>query len=219
MSNLSGFSRFNIQELIPNHSKITLFCGDVVQNSLDARPTCYYIETGILKVLRHDEYGAEVVLFLIGAGELIINNIDWFSGFYGLSICALTDSTLIPVRPEILTNLLANDITFLSDQLRLQNQYLTIASDRFRKDQSDAISKVLAALAYMASMWPSSDHNIDFVKEIGHQQCAFIANVARETFTRNLIRLKMAGYIHTDEEGRMRLTDKAFQRINRSFGD
>ena len=219
MPNLAHLSSLDLQELIRKHSKIRFSSGDVVQESSDTRFACYYIESGILKVFWLDEYGAEVVLFLIGPGELIINKISSFSGFYNLSISALTNSTLIPICRDTLKDLLTNDIAFLSDLLRLQNQYLTITSDRFRKDQSDAMNKVLAAIAYMASKWPFSDNNIDFIKEIGHQQCAIIANVARETFTRNLIKLKERNYIRTDDKGRIYLTEKAFQRIQQTYGD
>lgn len=216
---LASLSSTDLQKLIRQHSKITFSSGDQIQDSSDTGLSCYYISSGVLKVFHLDEYGAEVVLFLIGSGELIINKISSFSGFYNLSIGALTDATLIPVCRDALKDLLTSDISFLSDLLRLQSQYLAITSDRFRKDQSDAMNKVLATIAYVASKWSSSGRSVDFIKEIGHQQCAILANVARETFTRTLIKLKERNYLSTDDDGRMFLSDKTFRHLEKTYGN
>lgn len=191
----------------------------LVQEGIHTKPRSFYVKDGLLKLYKHDEYGAEVVILVFGPGELIINAIKQFNGFQSLHIACLTDATLIPLDQQALSNALSTDAEFLLNILKLQNDYFLTASDRFRKDQSEAVNKILATMIYIASKWSSNQRNIDFVAQIGHQQFATLANVARETFSRVLSKLKANDYIITDDGGSMALADKAFKRISESFFD
>jgi CRP-like cAMP-binding protein len=184
-----------------------------IQAYCDSKPACFYIKAGLLKLFRYDEYGAEVVLIILGPGELIINGLQNFNGFKSLHITALTECVLVPLDRQVLEKLLVNNVAFASGLLRMQNELFLVASDRFRKDQSSAANKILATIVYVASKWSDNGRNIDFIGKIGHQQCAIIANVARETFSRVLGKLKDKNYIVSDGQGGIILADKALKHV------
>lgn len=191
----------------------------IVQADFDPCGDCFLVESGLLKLFKYDEYGGEVVLLILGPGDLIIHSLNGFQGLAGMNIASLTDVTLICIKNTTLEQLLTGNSDFLIHLLKSYGAFFRFVSDRFVKDQSDAKNKILSMLVCVASKWSEDGLNVDFIKSLGHQQCSLIANVARETFSRMITKLKQDKFILTEADGSMHLNPKVLVYLGRVYSE
>jgi len=178
---------------------------------------CYYIASGNIKVFHYDEFGGEVVTLILKGGDLIVNDLENFCGFSYFNLECITPAVLIPLRKIALNHLYLTDQSLQQNLLKAFHEYFSSCAQRLRNDQSDAFIKVLTSIIYIASKYSGDPSNLDFIRVIGHGQCAVISNVARETFSRNLTKLRQKKFIHADIHGQLRLSPLAMDLINKKF--
>jgi CRP-like cAMP-binding protein len=178
---------------------------------------CYYIVSGNIKVFHYDEFGGEVVVLILKDGDLIVNDLENFSGFSHFNLECIVPAELIPLKKTALNHLYLTDPCLQRILLQAFHEHFSDCSRRLRNSQSDALIKVLTSIIYIASKYSDDPCNLDFIRVIGHGQCALISNVARETFSRKLAKLRQKKFIHADSGGQLRLCSLAMSLINKKF--
>ena len=177
----------------------------VVVMEQDWGDSVFLITSGMAKVRTYTADGEEVVMSLLGCGDVFGEMASLGTGSRSADVVALTSLELVKLRAAAFTSQLQQQAGFALALAQLEAGRLRDLNQRFALQRSDATTRVLQALAYLATKASQTADPLETIPPLAQSEVAVLAGLARETFSRTLSKLKSRGDVLMDE-GSLRLT-------------
>ena len=162
---------------------------------------------GIAKVRSFSNDGQEVILCVLGGGELFGEMAALDQQARSADVVALTAVELVKLRAAAFRGVIHQDPALALAMARLEASRLRDLNRRFAIQTSDATTRLLAALAYLATK-SSADHNPETeIPPLPQKELAILSGLARETASRTLSKLRQRGTVVETLSGGLRLAD------------
>ena len=161
---------------------------------------------GLAKVRTYTSDGDEVVMSLLGAGD-VFGELAVFDGdSRSADVVALTTLRLVKLRIPPFAALLEQNTGLGTSLAKLEATRLRDLNRRFALQTADATTRLLDALAYLARKSSSKDDPQAPIPAITQHEIALIAGLARETASRTLSKLRSRGTV-SEQNGMLSLVD------------
>ena len=167
---------------------------------------------GLAKVRTYTSDGDEVVMSLLGSGD-VFGELAVFDGdSRSADVVALTTLRLVKLRIPPFAALLEQNTGLGTSLAKLEATRLRDLNRRFALQTADATTRILDALAYLARKSSSKDDPQAPIPAITQHEIALIAGLARETASRTLSKLRSRGTV-SEQNGMLSLVDlKSLQK-------
>jgi CRP-like cAMP-binding protein len=166
----------------------------------------FLLTAGMAKVRTHTTDGDEVVLAVLGPGCLFGEMAALADTARSADVVALTPVTVVKLREEPFEALLRKDAGFALALARLEASRLRDLNQRFAIQDSDATTRLLNALAYLAQRSSAGGDPQATVPALAQRELGLLAGLARETASRTLTKLRSRGTVE-DVDGGLRIAD------------
>ena len=163
--------------------------------------------SGVAKVRTFTEEGEEVVLCLLGVHEIFGEIALLDGGGRSADVVSLSDTILVKFPGMPVVKALNRNTSFAIEMARLEAKRLRDLNKRFVLQSSDAITRLLASLAYVASKFCKECDPLGEIPGLAQREVAAIAGLARETASRTLGKLKQRNIIESSSSS-MRIISK-----------
>jgi CRP-like cAMP-binding protein len=161
--------------------------------------------SGLAKVRSFNADGEESVLSLVGGGELL-GEISVLDGdARSADVVTLSTVRLLKLQGRGFQAVLAKNVNLALGIARLEAARLRDLNRRFGIQKSDATTRLLDALAYLARKSSGVDDPLALMPPLSQGEIAILAGLARETASRTMSKLKTKGVV-LEEEGCLRLS-------------
>lgn len=162
----------------------------------------FLIRSGVVKVRRFTLEGEEVVIALMGAGEMF-GELAMLLGNSRRSadVVALTPLEVVKLRWKTVREELDRSTDFALAMARLQARRLLCLGRRFSLRGEDASTRVLATLLELAFCSGYDNDPCGPIPDLKQTEIAVIAGLARGTTSRILTQLRSKGTIVETPEG------------------
>jgi CRP/FNR family cyclic AMP-dependent transcriptional regulator len=162
----------------------------------------FLIRSGVVKVRRFTLPGEEVVIALMGAGEMF-GELAMLLGNSRRSadVVALTPLEVVKLRWKTVQDELDRSTDFALEMARLQGRRLLSLGRRFSLRGEDASTRVLATLLELAICSGYESDPLAPIPDLKQTEIATIAGLARGTTSRILTQLRSRGTIVETAEG------------------
>ena len=193
-----------LQLLLDRHLSSTHLPDQVVVMEQDWGDSIFLIMSGMAKVRTYTSDGEEVVMSLLGSGDLFGEMAALEAGARSADVVALTTLDVVKLRAATFSSLLHAHAELAIGLARLEALRLQDLNRRFALQKADATTRVLQAIAYLAIKATNRRDPLALIPPLAQGEVAVLAGLARETFSRTLSKLKSRGDVVT-EEGSLRL--------------
>lgn len=195
-----------LDQILDRHRESSHQADQLIVMEQDWGESLFVLCEGLAKVRTYTATGDEVVMSLLGAGDVFGETAALDSGTRSADVMALTPLRLVKLRVLPFTTLLAKEPLFALALARLEASRLRDLNRRFALQTADATTRLLDSLAYLARK--SSAHNdpLASIPPLAQLEIALIAGLARETASRTLSKLRTRGTV-IEDNGRLRLVD------------
>ena len=203
------FSSLTIEQctsLLERHH-FSMFEGEqVFLMEQDWGETIYILQSGIAKVRTYTSDGVEVIISLLGEGEIFgeIAAID--SSTRTADVVSLTHGYLLKLRSGPFVSLLKNEASFALSLYNLQSSRLRELNQRFAIQTSDATTRILNTISYLARKNSLTNDVKGALPVLPQSEIGIISGLSRETTSRVLTKLKKRNIIE-DKNGYLQLID------------
>ena len=162
----------------------------------------FLIRSGVVKVRHLTLQGEEVVIALMGAGEMF-GELAMLLGNSRRSadVVALTPLEVVKLRWETVQDELDRSTDFALEMARLQARRLLCLGRRFSLRGEDASTRVLATLLELALCNGYGKDPLAPIPDLKQAEIATIAGLARGTTSRILTQLRARGTVVETAEG------------------
>jgi len=178
----------------------------VVVMEQDWGDSIYLITSGMAKVRTYTADGDEVVMSLLGVGDVFGEMAALDGGMRSADVVALTPLRLVKLRVPPFAALLEKEAVFALALAKLEASRLRDLNRRFALQTADATTRLLDSLAYLARKSSAQNDPQASIPALAQLEIALIAGLARETASRTLSKLRTRGTVMEDN-GRLRLAD------------
>ena len=161
---------------------------------------------GLAKVRTYTSDGDEVVMSLLGAGDVFGEMAVFDGDTRSADVVALTNLRLVKLRIPPFAALLNQQAGFALALAQLEANRLRDLNRRFALQTADATTRLLGALAYLARKSSADDDLQAQIPPLAQLEIALIAGLARETASRTLSKLRTRGTV-IEDNGRLSLAD------------
>ena len=161
---------------------------------------------GLAKVRTYTSDGDEVVMSLLGAGDVFGEMAVFDGDTRSADVVALTNLRLVKLRIPPFAALLNQQAGFALALAQLEANRLRDLNRRFALQTADATTRLLGALAYLARKSSADDDLQAQIPPLAQLEIALIAGLARETASRTLSKLRTRGTV-IEDNGRLFLAD------------
>ncbi len=217
---MGGFTSEGLQRLPLFASLTAEQCGKLLDRHLESRHSAdqvlvmeqdwdgslFLITAGMAKVRTHTTDGDEVVLAVLGPGCLFGEMAALAHTARSADVVALTPVSVVKLREEPFEGLLRQDAGFALALARLEASRLRDLNQRFAIQDSDATTRLLNALAYLAQRSSSDADPQATVPALAQRELGLLAGLARETASRTLTKLRGRGTVE-EVDGGLRIAD------------
>ncbi len=189
------------------HRQLDIQAGQRLVLQGDWADEVYVIRRGIAKVSRVTARGEEVVVALIGAGELfgemaLLLGQDQRTA----DVFSLTQMQVIKLRSVPFLEALDRCPAFAKELAKLQSQRLRNLGDWYALRDEDATTRILATLLELAVRVDQGHDPGSLIPNLTQREIAEIAGLARGTASRILTRLRSRGTLEETDSG-VRIVD------------
>jgi CRP/FNR family transcriptional regulator, cyclic AMP receptor protein len=167
----------------------------------------FLIRSGLAKVRTYTADGDEVVMSLLGEGDVFGEMAVLDGATRSADVVALTPLNLVKLRAAPVTALLQQSATFAIALARLEASRLRDLNQRFALQSGDATTRLLDALAYLARKSSANGEPTAVIPLLAQREIALVAGLARETASRTLSKLRTRGTVIATENGALQLAD------------
>jgi CRP-like cAMP-binding protein len=202
----AGLSLGQCSLLLDRHRESRLAADQVFVLEQDWGESLFLLRAGMAKVRTFTADGDEVVLSVLGEGEVFGEMAALAGAARAADVVALTPVTLLKLRGEPLAALLRQEVGFALALARLEASRLRDLNQRFALQSSDATSRLLAALAYLARRSSLADDPQAPIPPLAQRELGLLAGLSRETTSRTLSKLRSRGTVD-EEHGNLRIAD------------
>ena len=178
----------------------------VIVMEQDWGESLFLIREGLAKVRTYTADGEEVIMSLLGSGDVFGEMAALAGTSRSADVVALTSLELIKLRAASFTSLLNAEASFALALARLEAGRLRDLNQRFALQSADATTRLLDALAYLARRNSGGVDPKAEIPPLAQRELALLAGLARETASRALSKLRSRGTV-IEENGRLRIAD------------
>jgi len=207
LSALPFFSELDLvhlERLLDRHRVVEVSAGQTLVMEADWGENLMVVLNGLAKVRSFNADGDEALLSLIGAGDLLGEMSVLDGEPRSADVVSLTPVRLLKVHGRAFQNLLQSEVKLALQLARLEAGRLRDLNRRFALQRSDATTKVLDALSYLARKSSTADDPLTLIPDLPQGEIAIIAGMARETSSRTMSKLRTRGTV-IEENGYLRL--------------
>ena len=192
--------------LLDRYRETTHQPDQVILMEQDWGESLFVIRDGLAKVRTYTADGDEVIMSLLGQGDVFGEMAVLDGASRSADVVALTPLHLIKMRSAPFASLLGQLAPFALALARLEAGRLRDLNQRFALQSADATTRLLDGLAYLARKSSGGQDLQAELPPLAQREIALLAGLARETASRTLSKLRTRGTI-TEQNGRLRLAD------------
>ena len=197
-----GLEIKRLQSLLQDHRTLQVPTQHQLVFEGDWNDGLFLIRSGVVKVRRLTLQGEEVVIALLGAGEMF-GELAMLLGNSRRTadVVALTPLEVVKLRWTTVQQELDHSTGFALEMARLQARRLLSLGRRFSLRGEDATTRVLATLLELAFCSGYGNDPLAPIPDLKQTEIAAIAGLARGTTSRILTQLRSRGTIVESAEG------------------
>ena len=192
--------------LLDRHRETSHQLDQVIVMEQDWGESLFLIRDGLAKVRTYTADGDEVIMSLLGPGDVFGEMAAIDGASRSADVVALTPLHLVKMRSAPFASLLGQLAPFALALARLEAGRLRDLNQRFALQSADATTRLLDALAYLARKSSGGDDVQSEIPPLAQREIALIAGLARETASRTLSKLRSRGTVN-EENGKLSLVD------------
>ena len=192
--------------LLDRHRESSHAVDQVFVLEQDWGESLYLLRSGLAKVRLFTPDGDEVVLSVLGVGEVFGERAALDGAARSADVVALTPVTVLKLRGAPFAALLRQEVALALALARLEAARLRDLNQRFALQSSDGTTRLLAALAYLARRSSPADDPQAPIPPLAQRELGLLAGLARETASRTLSKLRSRGTV-VEEHGNLRIVD------------
>jgi CRP/FNR family transcriptional regulator, cyclic AMP receptor protein len=190
------------QDLLRDHRSVSLPADQRLLFEGDWSDGVFLVCKGIAKVSRISSLGEEVVLALVGTGDLLGElAVLMEEGRRTADVVSLTTMQLVKLRAQWFEQALDHSPGFTRALAGLQAHRLTRLDRRFSLRNDDAKTRVLATLLELARLGSACRDPNQLIPDLAQREIASIAGLARGTTSRILTELRNRGTLEQTSQG------------------
>ena len=193
--------------LLDRHRETSHLVDQVIVMEQDWGESLFLIRDGVAKVRTYTVDGDEVVMSLLGEGDVFGEMAALDGAARSADVVALTPLRLVKLRSAPFAALLRQQATLALALARLEASRLRDLNQRFALQSVDATTRLLDALAYLARKSGPEVQPTAVIPPLAQKEIALIAGLARETASRTLSKLRTRGTVTVANDGSMQLAD------------
>ena len=207
MQMFESLEQDQLMQLLDRHRESSHQPDQVIVMEQDWGESVFLLRSGLAKVRTYTTDGDEVVMSLLGAGDVFGEMAALDGAARSADVVALTPLCLVKLRAAPFAALLAKQAGFALALARLEAARLRDLNRRFALQSADATSRLLDALAYLARKNSGSDADPQaLIPPLAQREIALLAGLARETASRTLSKLRQRKIVAEEDDG-LRLVD------------
>ena len=195
-----------LDKILDRQRELTHQADQVIVMEQDWGESLFLLCDGLAKVRTYTTDGDEVVMSLLGTGDVFGEMAVFDGDSRSADVVALTNLRLVKLRIPPFAALLSQKADFALALAKLEANRLRDLNRRFALQTADATTRLLGALAYLARKSSVEDDLQAQIPPLAQQEIALIAGLARETASRTLSKLRQRGSVNEDN-GRLFLAD------------
>lgn len=193
------------RQLLDQHRVLRVQAGRPLLHEQDDGQGLFLFCHGIAKVRSIDSEGQEVVLSLLGPGDLCGEMAILQGARRSADVICLTDCELVLLRAAPFQALLHQEPRLALALARLEAQRLQNLNRRFVRRESSASARLLQVLEDLATRTSPEASPTAPIPPLPQRELAALSGLARETASRTLVRLRREGLVEQMPGGRLRL--------------
>lgn len=166
----------------------------------------FVICSGMAKVRTYTSDGDEIVMSVLGTGDVFGEMAALEGGHRSADVVSLTPVTIVKLRAAPFEELMRKEPEFALSFARLMAHRLRELNLRFAIQNSDATTRVLNALAYLAMKSSPDNSPSSEIPLLAQREIGLLAGLSRETTSRTLSKLRSKRVIEDNKES-IRLID------------
>lgn len=194
-------------QLLDRHRESCLETEQVIVMEQDWGESLFLLRAGLAKVRSFTADGEEVVMSLLGAGDVFGEMAALDGEARSADVVALTPLKLVKMRSAPFAALLSKEAAFALSLARLEASRLRDLNQRFALQTADSTTRLLDALAYLARKTKAPADPQSKIPALPQREIALVAGLARETASRTLSKLRSRGTVESLEDGSLRIAD------------
>ena len=195
-----------LDQILDRHRESSHQADQVIVMEQDWGESLFLLCDGLAKVRTYTADGDEVVMSLLGAGDVFGEMAALDGEARSADVVALTPLRLVKLRVPPFAALLEKQASFALALAKLEASRLRDLNRRFALQTADATTRLLDALAYLARKSSAENDPQALIPSLAQLEIALIAGLARETASRTLSKLRTRGTV-SEENGHLRLAD------------
>ena len=207
MQLFDGLDPVQLELLLDRHRETAHQVDQVLVLEQDWGESLFLIRSGLAKVRTYTADGDEVVMSLLGEGDIFGEMAVLDGATRSADVVALTPLRLIKLRAAPFAALLQQNAPFALALARLEASRLRDLNQRFALQSGDATTRLLDALAYLARKSSAEGDPTALIPLLAQKEIALVAGLARETASRTLSKLRTRGTVTVAESGAFQLTN------------
>lgn len=198
----------DLDRLLDRHRQSDHQIDQVIVMEQDWGESLFLIRDGLAKVRTTTADGDEVIMSLLGPGDVFGEMAALDGASRSADVVALTPLRLVKLRSASFAALLQQQPAFALALARLEAGRLRDLNQRFALQSADATTRLLDALAYLARK-SSGQADVEApIPPLAQKEIALLAGLARETASRTLSKLRSRGVV-SEANGGLQLSDLA----------
>ena len=194
----------DLTTLLDRHRLAEVMPGQTLVMEADWGENLMVVISGLAKVRSFNADGEESVLSLVGAGDLLGELSVLDGDARSADVVTLAPVWLLKLQGRGFQSVLARNLNLALGLARLEASRLRDLNRRFGVQKSDATTRLLDALAYLARKSSAADDPLALMPPLAQGEIAILAGLARETASRTMSKLRSRGIV-LDEGGCLRL--------------
>ena len=202
----SSLDQDQITRVFDRHLEISHETGQVIVMEQDWGESLFLIRDGVAKVRTYTADGDEVIMSLLGQGDVFGEMAALDGASRSADVVALTPLHLIKLHSVPFVALLGQQASFALALARLEASRLRDLNPRFALQSADATTRLLDALAYLARKSSREQNPQAEIPLLAQREIALLAGLARETASRTLSKLRNRGTV-METNGKFRIVD------------
>ena len=195
-----------LELLLDRHRETKHPVDQILVMEQDWGESIFLIISGLAKVRTYTADGDEVVMTVLGAGDVFGEMVAVDGSVRSADVVTLTPVQLVKLRIQPFAMLLRQQADFALALATLETSRLRDLNRRFALQTSDATSRLLDALAYLARKCSPDNDPLAQIAPLPQKEIALLAGLARETASRTLSKLRSRGTV-VEVEGSLKIVD------------
>lgn len=209
LQTLPLFAKLTLEQctqLLNRHLQTSHGAEQVFVMEQDWGESLYLLYSGMAKVRTFTANGDEVVMSVLGEGD-VFGELAALDGTpRSADVVALTPVTVVKLRAAPFAALLRQEAGFALSLAQLEASRLRDLNQRFAIQSGDATTRLLGALVYLARRSSAANDPQSSIPALAQRELGVLAGLARETASRTLSKLRSRGTVE-ELDGCLRISD------------